>query len=71
MNVEGRYWNTNGKGVCVVASVTEGIDWAAYIGADDGWSESACVEWTVRWGAKLSAADAQYFFPDIDLPYRM
>jgi hypothetical protein len=67
----GRYWNSNGKGVTIVAAITEDIDWAAYIGADDGWEEEACIEWTARNGAKLSVKDAKYFFPDIKLPYRL
>jgi hypothetical protein len=55
-----------------MASITEGIDWAAYIGSDDGWSEEACMKWTLENGAKLSAEDAYHFFPDIvnKLPYR-
>ena len=67
---EGRYWNSNGKGICIVASITEDIDWTAYIGADNGWSEEECMKWTLENGAKLSADDAKYFFPDIKLPYR-
>ena len=67
---EARYWNTNGKGIAIVASITEGIDWAAYIGADDGWSENECVRWTKDYGAKLQESDARYFFPDIELKYR-
>ena len=68
--LEGRYWNTNGKGITIVAVITEGIDWAAYIGADEGWEEQACIKWASDYGAKLSERDAMYFFPDIKLPYR-
>lgn len=67
---EGRYWNTNGKGIAIVASITEGIDWSAYIGADNGWSEEDCINGVVDYGAKLSEKDARYFFPNIKLPYR-
>ena len=67
---EGRYWNTNGVGIGIVAVVTKDIDWAAYMGADNGWSEEACLQWTAENGAKLSAEDAKHFFPDIELPYR-
>jgi len=67
---EGRYWNINGVGICIVAVITESVDWAAYIGADDGWSEQACIKWTIDYGAKLSAQDAKHFFPKIKLPYR-
>jgi hypothetical protein len=70
MIIEGRYWNTNGKGITIVASITEGIDWAAYIGADNGWEEEACVKWAAEHGAKLSETDARHFFPDIELRYR-
>jgi|TARA_Y100000310_G_C20696669_1_gene826190 hypothetical protein len=67
---EGRYYNTNGKGIAIVAAVTKGIDWAAYIGADDGWHESDCLDWAAKHGAKLSEQDARHFFPAIELPYR-
>ncbi len=67
---EGRYWNSNGKGITIVASITEGIDWAAYIGADNGWEEEACVKWAAEYGAKLSEDDAVHFFPNIPLRYR-
>lgn len=67
---EGGYWNANGKGIAVVAVVTHGIDWAAYIGADNGWSEEACLQWAAGSGTKLSQKDAEHFFPDIKLPYR-
>ena len=67
---EGRYWNSNGKGITVAASFTEGIDWAAYIGADNGWEEENCCKWAAEYGAKLSEADARHFFPGIELPYR-
>ena len=68
--IEGRYWNTNGKGICIMAVITEGIDWAAYIGADNGWSERDLMRWTCDYGAKLSAEDAKHFFPEIKLLYR-
>ncbi|MCK4414917.1 MAG: hypothetical protein KAY32_15390 [Candidatus Eisenbacteria sp.] len=68
---EGRYWNCNGKGICIIAVVTNNVDWAAYIGADNGWSEEACLEWTAQNGAKLSELDARYYFPEFRLiPYR-
>ena len=67
---EGRYWNTNGKGIAVVAVVTDGVDWAAYVGADNGHREEACLQWTAENGAKLQKKDALHFFPEIKLPYR-
>jgi hypothetical protein len=30
--IKGRYWNSNGFAVAIVAVITEGIDWAAYKG---------------------------------------
>lgn len=66
----GRYWNANGKGIAIVAVVTVGVDWTAYIGADDGQHEDACLVWTADHGAKLLQAEAELFFPEIELPYR-
>ena len=68
--IEGRYWNSNGKGICIVAVISRGIDWAAYIGADDGYSEEACMHWAAAYGAKLSEDDARHYFPEIKLHYR-
>jgi len=68
--LEGRYWNNNGKGIAIIASITEGIDWSAYIGADNGQDELACLELTKESGDKLSEPDARHFFPGIELPYR-
>ena len=70
-SLEARYWNTNGKGICIIAVITKGVDWAAYIGADNGYSEEGCLEWASRHGAKLSSKDAKHFFPEIELPYRL
>ncbi len=68
--IEARYWNTNGRGIAIVAVITEGIDWAAYIGADNGWCESDCCITAAQCGEKLSEPDARHFFPDIKLRYR-
>jgi len=67
---EGRYWNANGKAVSIIAVVTGDIDWATYIGADNGYREEDCLVWTAEKGVKLLAQDAKHFFPDIKLPYR-
>ena len=67
---EARYWNADGRGICVVAVVTDDIDWAAYIGADNGQSETYCIKRTSLYGAKLRRNDAIHFFPFIELPYR-
>ena len=68
---EGRYWNCQGTNIAVVATVTEGIDWAAYIGAEaHSSSEQEALKYIANYGSKLSKEDAQYFFPDIELPYR-
>jgi len=69
---EARYWNANGCGVAIVASVTHEFDWAAYVGGVPGpHSEKYAVNWVSNYGAKLAEKDAQYFFPEFkDLPYR-
>ena len=61
------YWNSNGKGIAIVAVKGSNTDWAAYAGADDGWSERECIEWTVRHGAKLSQRQAAALFPHLPL----
>ena len=69
---EGRYWNNQGKNIAIVACVTEGIDWAAYIGTEtESTSELECLCYVAKWGCKLSAQDARYFFPEVKLPYRV
>lgn len=71
-NIEARYWNANGFGVAVVASVTHEVDWSAYIGGLTGeYTESYTVNWVSNYGAKLNEKDARHFFPEIDLPYRL
>jgi len=66
-----RYYNSNYRACAIVAVITTGIDWAAYInGCGVSEPESACVASVAEYGAKLSAHDARHFFPDIDLPYR-
>lgn len=69
--IKGRYWNTSGIAIAIIAVITEGIDWAAYVGAtnyvDD---ENDTEQWTAHWGAKLSEADARHFFPNMTLSYR-
>jgi len=57
-------------GTSNIASITEGVHWAAYIAADNGYGTVDCLEWTAKSGAKLSESDARHFFPEIDLPYR-
>ena len=68
---EARYWNSNGYGCAVVASITEGINWAAYIGGADPTSEEEALIFVAERGAKLREEDARYFFPGVDLPYRL
>ena len=67
---EGRYWNANGYATAVVASVGREGEWSAYIGGGPPEREADCLRYVAAWGNKLSEADARYFFPDIDLPYR-
>ena len=69
--LEGRYWNPQGQNICVVAYITKGVDWAAYIGAcPETNSEKAALFYVADKGAKLSEKDARYFFPELKLPYR-
>ena len=68
--LEARFWNSNGYQIAIVACITKGIDWAAYIGADKSYTEAETLRTVANWGAKLSAEDAKYFFPNITLPYR-
>ncbi len=69
--IEGHYWNANYYAMAIVASITEGIDWAAYIGgADHTIPEGDAVQFVADRGCKLSEKDARHFFPNIKLPYR-
>ena len=69
--IEGRYYNANYYATAIVAVITEGIDWAAYIGgALPGITEKDAVEFVAEKGCKLLEKDARYFFPEITLPYR-
>ena len=69
--IEARYYNANYYAAAIVASITEGIDWAAYIGgADCSISKEEAVKFVANYGCKLFEADARYFFKDINLPYR-
>jgi len=71
-NVEGRYYKAQGWGIGIVASITHGVDWGAYIGATWGAvSEQQTIDYTVKYGCKLREADARYFFPELkNLAYR-
>ena len=67
--IEGRFWST----VAVVAVVSCGIDWAAYIGAGGpiDHTELDTCQSVADSGNKLSENDARYFFPDFEnLIYR-
>lgn len=70
---QARYFNTGAAGIAIVAVETVGIDWSAYIGADNGQSEAACCEEAARNGEKLRKEDAEHFFPALSaaLPYRV
>ncbi len=67
---EGRYWNSNGYGCAVIASIGAEGAWAAYIGGCPPESEEEGLQFIAKWGAKLTEDDARHFFPDLDLPYR-
>lgn len=69
---EKKYWNTNNFAIAVVARVTAGIDWAAYIAATEyDKPEKFTVHFAADHGAKLAEEDARHFFPELkDLRYR-
>ena len=67
---EGRYWNSNGFAVAVVATIGVEGAWAAYIGGAPPESEEKGLAFVAMFGAKLSEEDARHFFPDLELPYR-
>ena len=67
---EGRYFNSNGYAVAVVAHIRVERAWSAYMGgASDRVSEEEALAFVAAHGAKLSEKDARHFFPLIDLPY--
>ena len=68
--IEARYFCTNGFGIAIVAAITKGVDWAAYIAADQSMTEEGTLRSVLEYGCKLSEKDARYFFPEIKLPYR-
>jgi len=69
--ITGRYYNANYYATAIVASITEGIDWAAYIGGAPVFApEAEAVEYVCAYGCKMSEPDARHYFPDIKLPYR-
>ena len=70
IQLRGQYWNDNGLNVAVVAEITKGIDWGAYIGANAADSEEEALVEVLRYGCKLYETTARHFFPGIDLPYR-
>lgn len=69
---EGRYWNVNGFGCAVVASIGAEGAWAAYIGGCPPEDEDEGLKFVASKGAKLPEQDARHFFPQLhDLPYRL
>lgn len=68
--VEGRYWNSGGMGMAIMAVITIGVDWTAYVGADNSRNEMDTCAYVCEQGSKLRVEDARYFFPDMELPYR-
>ena len=61
--IEGRFWNSQGINVAIVASITKGVDWAAYIGGNRAAAEINALHDVASGGSKLSVEDARYFFP--------
>ncbi len=65
------YYNANGYACTIVAVITEGIDWAAYMGGcpdNYGWDEA--YHFVAERGSKIPKALARFLFPEIKLPYR-
>lgn len=69
-SLEARFWNCSGTQIAIVASITKGVDWAAYVGADRSYTERETLQTVSEIGCKLSEEDARYFFPEVELPYR-
>ena len=69
--LQARFWNCNGKKISVVASITKGADWAAYIGADTLETEEESMQHALDYGCKLGERDALHFFPELaEMRYR-
>lgn len=64
------YWNANGYATAIVAAVTNGCDWAAYIGGADPRREEDAYREVAQTGCKLDQRVARFFFPDVREPYR-
>ena len=70
VSYEARYYNCNYHACAIVAVVTKGVDWAAYMnGCDASLPEEEALKWVATKGAKLSERDARYYFSEIKLPY--
>lgn len=70
VSYEARFWNCSGTQIAIIAVVTKNIDWSAYIGADNSYTEDETLNFVARRGCKLLEKDARYFFPHIKLSYR-
>jgi len=72
LHLGARFWNQGGKQLAIVACITKGVDWAAYVGTDapDSYHEDDTFKYVAKYGCKLSKRDAKHFFPEITLPYR-
>ena len=63
--IPGRYFNSNGHAIAIVAVVTVGVDWAAYIGEADPHRELEAYPHVAETGSKLQWEDAKHFFPSL------
>lgn len=70
LQLQGRFWNCGEHQTSIMASITKGVDWSAYIGADSLYTEQDSMKHALDYGCKLSESDARHFFSDIELPYR-
>jgi len=67
---------SNSQGAVVIAaSVTEGVDWSAYLGGRDRLIKDSIdrqefAEKVADYGDKVPENVARIYFPNIELPYR-
>jgi len=66
--IEGRFWNHGNKHIAIVAVISKGVDWSAYIGTDapDSTTELETLKHVAKYGCKLTTKEAKFFFPDMN-----
>jgi hypothetical protein len=67
----GLYYNANGYACAIVTVISEGIDWAAYMGGcPNNYSWDEAYYFVAKNGSKIPKTLAKFLFPEIKLPYR-